>query len=98
MITVLNRPLITEKAMKLAESRQYIFDVDPSANKIQIKKAVEDMYEVSVLNVRTVRIKGKVKKRFTKRGVQVGKTKLRKKAYVTLAAGDEIELVSGAQE
>lgn len=104
MIQVIKRPLITEKAMKLSQSsefsqlRQYVFEVDPNANKLQIKSAVEALFEVNVVSVRTVRTKGKVKRRFTKTGLQVGKTALKKKAYVTLKAGQEIELVSGPQE
>lgn len=98
MYQVIERPLITEKAMSKTAEGQYVFEVHPDANKIQIKLAVEEMFEVEVLKVRTTRIKGKVKKRFTKTGVQVGKTKLRKKAYVRLKDGHEIELVSGPQD
>lgn len=98
MIQVIKRPLITEKAMKLSQAGQYVFEVDPNANKLQIKSAVEALFEVNVVSVRTVRTKGKVKRRFTRTGLQVGKTALKKKAYVTLKAGQEIELVSGPQE
>lgn len=98
MIKVLKRPLVTEKAMTLAEQSQYVFEVDSKATKPQIKKAVEDMFEVEVKGVRTARIKGKVKRRYTRQGLQVGKTNLVKKAYVTLKEGHEIELVSGGQE
>ncbi|MFA7326406.1 MAG: 50S ribosomal protein L23 [Ignavibacteriae bacterium HGW-Ignavibacteriae-4] len=98
MAIVLKRPIITEKGMSLAESRQYVFEVDTRSTKPQIKDAVEDMFEVVVRNVRTLKVKGKVKRRFTKQGLQVGRTSTYKKAYVTLAEGHEIELVSGAQE
>jgi large subunit ribosomal protein L23 len=98
MAIVLKRPIITEKGMSLAESRQYVFEVDTRSTKPQIKAAVEDMFEVVVRNVRTLKVKGKVKRRFTKQGLQVGRTSTYKKAYVTLAEGHEIELVSGAQE
>lgn len=98
MAIVLKRPIITEKGMSLAESRQYVFEVDTRSTKPQIKAAVEDMFEVVVRNVRTLKVKGKVKRRFTKQGLQVGRTGTYKKAYVTLAEGHEIELVSGAQE
>jgi large subunit ribosomal protein L23 len=97
MIEIIKRPIITEKAMKLGEQRQYVFEVDPKANKIQIKQAVEKMFEVKVESVRTVRVKGKVRRRFTRRGVMEGRTPLRKKAYVTLKEGYTIELVSGAE-
>lgn len=97
MIEIIKKPVITEKAMKLGDLRQYVFEVDPKANKIQIKQAVEKMFEVKVDSVRTVLVKGKVKKRFTRRGLMVGRTPLRKKAYVTLKEGFSIELVSGAE-
>ncbi len=97
MYDIIKKPVITEKAMSMSEHRQYVFEVDPNANKLQIKAAVEEMFEVEVSNVRTARIKGKVKKRFTKAGLQVGKTKLRKKAFITLKEGHSIELVSGAE-
>lgn len=97
MLQILKRPLITEKAMTLSEKGQYVFEVAPDANKIEIKKAIEEMFEVNILSVRTARIKGKVKKRSTRTGVQIGQTRLRKKAYVTLKEGQSIELVSGAQ-
>ncbi|TNE34448.1 50S ribosomal protein L23 [bacterium] len=95
---VLKRPIITEKGMSLAATRQYVFEVDTKSTKPQIKTAVEEMFEVVVKDVRTLKVKGKVKKRFTKQGLQIGRTKNYKKAYVTLAEGHEIELVSGAQE
>lgn len=98
MAIVLKRPIITEKGMSLAEIRQYVFEVDTRSTKPQIKDAVEDMFEVVVKDVRTLNVKGKVKRRFTKQGLQIGRTKTYKKAYVTLAEGHEIELVSGAQE
>ncbi len=97
MIQVLKRPVITEKAMKLAEQGQYVFECLPDANKIQIKQAIEEMYEVNVISVRTARIKGKKKMRYTKRGLMKGSTSLKKKAFIRLKEGQEIELVSGAQ-
>ncbi|MCX7908586.1 MAG: 50S ribosomal protein L23 [Ignavibacteria bacterium] len=95
---VIRKPIITEKAMRLGEQRQYVFEVDPNANKIQIKQAVEKMFEVKVASVRTVRVKGKVRRRYTKRGFMLGRTPLKKKAYVTLKEGYSIELVSGAEK
>ncbi|HRP01240.1 MAG TPA: 50S ribosomal protein L23 [Candidatus Kapabacteria bacterium] len=95
MIQIIKRPLITEKAMNLASQRQYVFEVHPDANKIQIKEALEKVFEVNITSVRTVRIKGKNKSRFTKRGLMRGKTALKKKAYITLKEGQSIELVSG---
>lgn len=96
MIEIIKKPIITEKAMNLGEQRQYVFEVEPSANKIQIRKAIEEMFEVNVISIRTARIKGKVRSRITRRGRMEGRTPLRKKAYVTLKEGQSIELVSGA--
>jgi large subunit ribosomal protein L23 len=96
MIEVLKRPIITEKAMKLGILGQYVFEVHPLANKIEIKKAVEQMFEVNVVSVRTARSKGKVRSRFSKKGVLRGTTPLRKKAYVTLKKGQTIDIVTGA--
>ncbi len=96
MIEIIKKPVITEKAMKLGEQRQYVFEVEPKANKIQIRKAIEEMFEVNVVSIRTARVKGKVRSRFTRRGHTEGRTPLRKKAYVTLKEGQSIELVSGA--
>jgi len=95
MIQVIKKPVITEKAMGIASLRQYVFEVHPDANKIQIKDALEKMFEVDIISIRTVRIKGKNKVRMTKRGMMRGKTALKKKAYITLKEGQSIELVSG---
>lgn len=98
MITVLKKPIVTEKGMSMSEKGQYVFEVDSKATKPQIKDAVQKMFEVDVKSVRTIRVKGKVKRKFTQKGFQLGKTRSFKKAYVTLAEGQEIELVSGVQE
>lgn len=95
MIEVIKKPLITEKATKLGEKGQYVFEVDVNTNKIEVKKAIEQMFEVNVVSVRTVRVKGKVRSRFTRRGIMRGKTALRKKAYVTLKEGQTIDIVAG---
>ena len=68
MITVLKSPVVTEKATKVGQLNQYVFLVDPSANKIQIKAAIKQMFDVDAVSVRTVRIKGKVKQRYTRSG------------------------------
>jgi large subunit ribosomal protein L23 len=96
MLDIIKRPIITEKAMKLGENGQYVFEVYPEANKIQIKKAIEDLFEVNVVSVRTLNVKGKSKMRMTKRGIMKGRTALKKKAYITLKQGQTIELVTGA--
>lgn len=96
MLKLIKRPIITEKAMGMTENRQYVFEVDPNANKIEIRKVIESMFEVKVTSIRTVRIKGKMKSRVTKKGLMRGRTPLRKKAYVTLKEGQTIDLVSAA--
>ncbi len=98
MFDIIRRPIISEKAMGMGHNRQYVFEVAPNSNKIDIKKAVEELYEVEVQSVRTLNMKGKNKSRFTKKGLMKGHTALRKKAYVTLKEGFVIEIVSGAQE
>ena len=96
MMNIIHRPVVTEKAMKQGPQRIYAFLVDIKSNKIEIKKAIEEFFEVKVDNVRTIRVKGKHKSRFTKKGLMRGKTALRKKAYITLKEGFVIDLVSGA--
>lgn len=96
MISVLRKPLLTEKATQVGQQyRQYVFEVAPDANKLQIRKAIKDMFDVDVVSVRTLRVKGKEKRRITRKGLQIGRTNLRKKAYVTLAEGQSIDIVAG---
>ena len=86
--TVILAPIITEKSMYLKEKyNQVSFWVDPSANKIEIKKAVEDLFKVKVVDVQTIRVKGKPKGSFR----NPGRTSIRKKAIVRLAEGETIE-------
>lgn len=90
---IIIRPVITEKATSDSELRgRYAFYVDPRANKIQIKDAVEQTYGVEVNKVRTMVYAPKVKTRYTKSGFQVGKTNKLKKAIVELVEGQEIDL------
>jgi large subunit ribosomal protein L23 len=89
---ILVKPLITEKADSLTESKsQYSFIVDKVANKIEIRKAVEQLYTVSVEGVNTMIIPGKRKSRNTKKGVLHGRKSSYKKAVVTLATGETID-------
>ncbi|ACL18491.1 Ribosomal protein L25/L23 [Desulfitobacterium hafniense DCB-2] len=88
---VLKRPVISEKSVGLIEENKYSFWVDTAANKIEIKNAVEKMFKVKVVDVRTINVDGK-KKRV---GKHVGRTADRKKAIVTLKAGDRIEGFAG---
>ncbi len=92
---VLIKPLITEKAELLAEkSNKYTFIVDKKANKIQIKKSVEEMYNVNVVAVNTARMPGKVKVKGTRKGYQVGRLSSYKKALVSVEEGDTIDVYS----
>ena len=91
---VLIKPLITEKLSVLNEHGKYGFIVEPSANKIQIRKEVEKTYGVTVESVNTMIRPGKRKKRYTKSKVMEGKTSRRKKAIVQVAEGDIIDFYS----
>jgi len=94
-MSVLIKPVITEKATLGSERfNKYTFLVDPKANKVEIKKAVEAAYGVTVDNVRTQNYGPERKMRFTKTGVQKGKTNATKKAIVQVAEGDAIDFYS----
>ena len=89
---IIKRPLITEKGMRANdEDNVVVFRVDPRANKLQIKHAVETMFQVSVTKVNTLNVQGKKRRvRFKE-----GKKPDWKKAYVTLREGDEISFFEG---
>jgi large subunit ribosomal protein L23 len=90
---VLIKPIITEKANNQSEKlRRYAFRVNRKANKLEIRKAVEDFYGVSVVDVNTVVVPGKNKTKFTKAGFIQGVKQGYKKAYVTIAEGETIDL------
>ena len=92
---ILIKPLVTEKMNDQAERfNRYGFVVTKKATKPEIKKAVENLYNVSVSAVNTMVYGGKVKSRYTKSGVITGKTAAYKKAIVTLAEGDSIDFYS----
>jgi len=94
-MNILQKPVITEKMTRMTEkSGRYGFLVNPKANKIQIKKAVEDMYGVVVVDVNTMNYAGKTRTRGTKTGFTKGRTNNTKKAIVTLKAGDVIDFYS----
>jgi len=91
-MSILIKPIITEKASVFAEERNvFTFFVDPRANKLEIKEAVEAAYGVSVEKVRTINVRPDRKVRYTKTGVQTGKTNASKKAIVQVAEGDTID-------
>jgi ribosomal protein L23 len=92
---ILVRPLITEAMTRLTERlNQYGFIVAKEANKLQIAKAVEQYYNVTVVRVNTMRYQGKRKTRMTKAGYLVGRTAAFKKAIVTLKPGETIDFYS----
>ncbi len=94
-MSVLIKPIITEKMTADSELfNRYGFYVDPKANKLQIKEAVETAYGVTVAKVRTMNYGPERKTRYTKTGIQHGKTNSRKKAVVDVAEGDIIDFYS----
>ena len=94
-MSVLIKPIITEKMTADSEMHnRYGFFVDPRVNKIQIKEAVEATYGVTVKKVRTMNYGPSRKSRYTKTGVQHGKTNAYKKAIVDIAEGDTIDFYS----
>jgi len=92
---ILIKPIITEKATADSELRnRYTFAVNTKANKVEIKKAVEAVYGVSVEKVRTINVRPDRSTKYTKTGIQHGKTNAVKKAIVQLAEGETIDLYS----
>ena len=89
---IIRRPLITEKGTELKDqARHYLFEVARDANKIEIKRAIESLFRVKVLQVRTLSVRGKEKRV----GRFVGRTPDWKKAVATLKEGDSIEFFEG---
>ena len=96
---MLIKPVITEKATKLADKRStYVFVVNKGANKIEIRNAVEKMFNVSVAGVNTAVMPGKPKSRSTKTAVVKGAKSSYKKAYVTLTPGETIDIFGSTEE
>jgi len=92
-MSILIKPIITEKATNDSElNNRYSFQVNTKANKVEIKKAIEAFYGVSVEKVRTINVRPDRKTRHTKTGIQNGKTNAIKKAIVQLAEGETIDL------
>ncbi|MGA1770826.1 MAG: 50S ribosomal protein L23 [Flavobacteriaceae bacterium] len=91
-MSILIKPVITEKATTASElDNRYTFMVDTKANKVEIKKAVEAAYGVTVQKIRTLNYGPDRKVRYTKTGIQRGKTNATKKAIVQVAEGDTID-------
>ncbi|MFA8449477.1 MAG: 50S ribosomal protein L23 [Bacteroidales bacterium] len=95
-MNIIIKPIITEKMTAISEkmNNRYGFIVDKRADKLQIRRAVEEIYEVEVDQVNTMNYSGKSKSRYTKTGILTGKTKAFKKAIITLAEGQTIDFFS----
>jgi len=92
---IIVKPIVTEKMTQLGDKlNRYGFRVQKSANKIEIKQAVEAMYDVTVDEVNTMVVAAKKKSRFTKGGVVKGSTSAYKKAIITVKEGDKIDFYS----
>ena len=90
---IIRRPLVTEKTVLLKEeANQFAFEVDRAANRIEIRNAVEKIFKVKVVSVKTIQVKGKTKQK----GRIIGKRKDWKKAIVRLLPGERIEFFEGA--
>ena len=91
---IIIKPIVTEKQTAITEkmANRYGFRVSPDANKLEIKKAVQDMYNVTVVDVNTINYSGKQKSRYT--GIINGKQAAFKKAIVTLKEGETIDFFS----
>lgn len=89
---IIVRPIITEKTSRQMELGQYAFEVLPKANKIEIRKAVEEVFKVKVVKVNTLTVPSKPKRM----GAHMGRTRSWKKALVTLAPGEKIAFFEGA--
>jgi large subunit ribosomal protein L23 len=95
MSQIIIKPVITEKMTAVSEKlNRFGFIVKYDANKIQIKQAIEKLYDVNVEKVWTIRYAGKTKSRFTKTGLITGKASAYKKAIVSVAEGETIDLYS----
>lgn len=88
---ILIRPVISEKSYDLIDKNKYTFEVDKRATKPQIRRAVEEVFDVTVMAVNTMKVHGKPKRQ----GYTRGYTASRKKAVVTLKEGDKIEFFEG---
>ena len=89
---IIKKPVITERSMSGIGENKYVFEVLMSANKVEIKKAIEEIFGVQVASVNTVKLPGKWKRM----GVHTGKTSAKKKAIVTLTADSKpIEIFEG---
>ncbi|MBC7346187.1 MAG: 50S ribosomal protein L23 [Clostridia bacterium] len=88
---VIIRPVVTEKSTRLMAENKYTFFVHPRATKVEIRRAVEELFGVHVVQVNTLKVRGKQRRL----GRRIGRTPDRKKAVVTLKPGDKIEIIEG---
>jgi large subunit ribosomal protein L23 len=96
-LKILIRPLYTEKIAKLQdEENKYAFEVDRGSNKIEIRKEIENRFEVKVEKIQTMVVRGKMRQQMTRAGRFYGRRPDWKKAIVTLAEGDKIDLFENA--
>jgi large subunit ribosomal protein L23 len=92
LYTMIKRPLFTEKGSELKESgNKILVEVSPGANKLEIKKAIEEIFKVKVDKVATINIKGKWKRH----GKSLGKRSDKKKAVITLKKGEKLDFIEG---
>ena len=93
---IIIKPIVTEKLTAITGKfpNRFGFRVTPDANKLEIKQAVEAMYQVTVVDVNTMNYSGKIKSRFTKSGAISGRQDAYKKAIVTLKEGETIDFFS----
>ena len=91
--SVIIRPIVSEKSYALLAANKYTFRVHPDAHKTQIRQAVEELFDVSVVDVRTMSVKSKPKRR----GFTAGRSRAWKKAIVQVRAGDTIPIFQGLQ-
>jgi len=97
--SIVIKPIMSEKSEKLtSKGNQYTFVVEKSANKLEIKKAIEEMFTTNVVAVNTVIVPAKLKSRNTRSGVVRGSVSAYKKAYVTLAEGEELDIYGSNEE
>lgn len=92
MSAIIIKPLVTEKTDKLGKLNRYTFKVHRDANRLEIKKAIETLYNVKVADVNTAVIPGKAKMRYTKKGFTKGIKSAYKKAYITLKEGETLDI------
>ena len=97
MRNILVRPILSEKSSGIEGLGKYVFEVTPSANKIESRRAVESRYNVSVRKVNTVMIKPRRRSRWTGGSVISGATNRRKKAIVTLVEGETIDILANLE-